>query len=109
MQSTPFIVIPKSIAHSLGSSPNHPRNGLTPLREKVLQAGYSIRKIADEADVKVQDVSHFLRDEKNRVGKASWNKIKQWMIVKEFLNKPTSGIKHECPECHAIHFKKLKP
>lgn len=62
--------------------------------------------IAREIGVPLQDLSHFVRGEMDKVGSAKRRKIRAWLIVQGFVRprrKPEYWI---CPLCQAKHAKR---
>jgi hypothetical protein len=89
----------------LGFFPNWEIHSLTPLQQKLAESKLRMTDIAKAAEVRIQDVSHFVRGRKNRVGRGHWRKINNWMIENKFAEPPRPKEKCRCPICHRSHTK----
>jgi len=79
---------------------------MRPLKEQLTESGRTISIIAKEINVPVQDLSHFVRAEMDKVGSAKRKKIRAWMVMQGYMKprrKPEVCI---CPVCQGRHLKR---
>jgi rRNA maturation endonuclease Nob1 len=76
---------------------------LRPISENIRKAGFSVRKIARLLSVNTADVSYFIQNKKDRVGRSRRRQIKQYFIQQGWLPKPIQRPRHDCPDCGGSH------
>jgi hypothetical protein len=78
---------------------------MRPSKEHLTESGRTISIIAREIGVPLQDLSHFVRAEMDKVGREKRKKIQAWMVGQGYMRptrKPEICI---CPLCQAKHVK----
>lgn len=76
------------------------------MQKTLSESGRSMSKIATIIGVSIQDLSHFIRGERDRVGSASRAKIQAWMIQNAYVKPPKPRVICICPHCRAKHIMK---
>ena len=76
---------------------------MTVLQEYLSMSGKTKSAIAREIGVPLQDLSHFLRGENKKVGRAKRKMIRAWMIQKGYLKPNRKREMCVCPVCQARH------
>ena len=79
---------------------------MTVLQEHLSMSGKTKSAIAREIGVPLQDLSHFVRAEMDKVGSAKRKKIRAWMVDQGYVKprrKPKVCI---CPRCQGRHIKR---
>jgi predicted XRE-type DNA-binding protein len=79
---------------------------MTTLQRKLSESGKSMSSIAAVIGVTMQDFSHFVRGEFNRIGKARKKKIREWMVQNNYMQRRKERIYCICPDCQARHVKR---
>lgn len=79
---------------------------MSPLQNTLTESGKTMSAIAREIGVPLQDLSHFVRAEMDKVGGAKRSKIRDWMVLQGYLQ-PT--IKPEICICQLCQSEHVKP
>ena len=82
-------------------------DSLDPIKQKLLENGYSVAKAARTIGLPIQDLSHFIYGERDKVGRKKWKKIKSWMTERGYHDPPKPPQRCKCPVCGKVHFKRV--
>jgi hypothetical protein len=76
---------------------------MSPLQTTITHSGKTMSAIARDIGVPLQDLSHYVKSQREKVGSAKRRKIRAWMIKQGYIKprrKPEYWI---CPTCQAKH------
>lgn len=76
------------------------------LEDSLKQRGTKLSVIAREIGVSLQDLSHFIRRETDRVGRAKRKAIRAWLVREGYLEPPRERAVCVCPLCQGRHVMK---
>ncbi len=76
---------------------------MTSLQQKLIRSGQTLSAISREVGVRLQDLSHYLRGERNKVGSGKRRKIRAWLILQGYMKERRKPEFCDCPLCHCRH------